>query len=151
MRNFYSITKGQKAMPVLLLTKQDRVLWMQGEPGQALALQKAAPDGTMRVVSTGERQDNQLSRCRIDRARRQSNNKRRYTPPIGRSIFIAMERCAISLLAGSMPGERTQGENQRVGRFQFCFEIHDCSWSKSRLAIMNCDWLLSSTFDLARI
>jgi putative SOS response-associated peptidase YedK len=47
----------EKAMPVLLVTEQDRELWMQGEAGEALALQRAAPDGTLRVVARGERQD----------------------------------------------------------------------------------------------
>jgi hypothetical protein len=42
-----------------------------------------------------------------------------------------MERCAISLLAGSMPGERTQGEKQGISLFPFCVEIQDCSWPKN--------------------
>jgi hypothetical protein len=44
-------------MPVLLLTEADRELWMQGETGKALALQKAAPDGALKVVATGKRED----------------------------------------------------------------------------------------------
>jgi hypothetical protein len=44
-------------MPVLLLTEQDRELWMQGEIEQALTLQKAAPDGTLKVVVAGKRED----------------------------------------------------------------------------------------------
>ena len=47
----------EKAMPVLLLTEQDRELWMQGKAEEALTLQKAAPDGTLRVVARGARQD----------------------------------------------------------------------------------------------
>jgi hypothetical protein len=32
-------------------------LWMQGETGEALAVQKAAPDGTLKLGARGKRQD----------------------------------------------------------------------------------------------
>jgi putative SOS response-associated peptidase YedK len=47
----------EKAMPVLLQTERDRELWMEGEPGEAFTLQRAAPNGTLRVVATGKRED----------------------------------------------------------------------------------------------
>ena len=47
----------EKAMPVCLLTEADRETWMQADVRDALALQQAAPDGTLKVVARGERQD----------------------------------------------------------------------------------------------
>ena len=47
----------EKAMPVVLLTEADRELWMQAEAQAALTLQKAAPDGTLKVVGRGKRED----------------------------------------------------------------------------------------------
>jgi len=47
----------EKAMPVCLLTVADRETWMRGEVEDALALQRPAPDGTLRVVATGAGQD----------------------------------------------------------------------------------------------
>lgn len=47
----------EKAMPVLLLTEQDRELWMTGTMENALTLQKPAPDGSLKVVATGRRED----------------------------------------------------------------------------------------------
>ena len=47
----------EKAMPVLLLTEQDREVWMEGEVGAALELQRPAADGTLRIIATGARQD----------------------------------------------------------------------------------------------
>jgi putative SOS response-associated peptidase YedK len=47
----------EKAMPVLLLTDQDREIWVQGETAEALTLQRSAEDGTLRVVSRERRQD----------------------------------------------------------------------------------------------
>ena len=46
-----------KAMPVLLLTESERELWMRGEIEDALALQRPAEDGTLKVVARGARQD----------------------------------------------------------------------------------------------
>jgi putative SOS response-associated peptidase YedK len=47
----------EKAMPVCLLTEADRETWMRGAVEDALALQRPALDGTIRVVATGPRQD----------------------------------------------------------------------------------------------
>jgi putative SOS response-associated peptidase YedK len=47
----------EKAMPVLLLTEKDREMWMTADVGDALALQRAAPDGTLKIVADGARQD----------------------------------------------------------------------------------------------
>lgn len=46
-----------KAMPVLLLTEADRETWLTGSVEAALALQRPAPDGGIRVVATGPKQD----------------------------------------------------------------------------------------------
>jgi putative SOS response-associated peptidase YedK len=47
----------EKAMPVLLLAEQDRETWMTADVEEALKLQRPAPDGTLRVVATGKKQD----------------------------------------------------------------------------------------------
>ena len=46
-----------KAMPVLLLTEEDRETWLTGSFVEVLALQRPAPDSAVRVVATGEKQD----------------------------------------------------------------------------------------------
>jgi len=46
-----------KAMPVLLLTEEDRETWLTGSFAEVLALQRPAPDTALRVVATGEKQD----------------------------------------------------------------------------------------------
>ena len=47
----------EKAMPVLLLTEDQRETWMTAAIPEALALQRPAPDGTLKVVTTGMRED----------------------------------------------------------------------------------------------
>ena len=47
----------EKAMPVLLLDREARETWLNGSLEEALALQGPAPDGTLKVVATGERKD----------------------------------------------------------------------------------------------
>ena len=47
----------EKAMPVCLLTENQRETWMRAAVEEAFALQKPLPDGTRRVVATGRRQD----------------------------------------------------------------------------------------------
>ena len=47
----------EKAMPVCLLTEAQRETWIRADVEEALALQKAAPNGTLKVVATGTRQD----------------------------------------------------------------------------------------------
>ena len=47
----------EKAMPLLLLDREVRETWLMGSVEEALALQKPAPDGTLKIVATGERKD----------------------------------------------------------------------------------------------
>lgn len=47
----------EKAMPVLLTNREARETWLTGSVEEALALQKPAPDGTLKVVATGSRRD----------------------------------------------------------------------------------------------
>lgn len=47
----------EKAMPVCLLTEDQRETWMRADVEDALAMQRAAPDGTLRVVAVGARHD----------------------------------------------------------------------------------------------
>ena len=47
-----------KAMPVILVTEADRDLWMSGAPWEEVKhLQRPLPDGTLKIVATGVRQD----------------------------------------------------------------------------------------------
>lgn len=47
----------EKAMPVLLLSKNERETWMTAPTAEALELQRPAPDGTLKVVATGSTKD----------------------------------------------------------------------------------------------
>jgi putative SOS response-associated peptidase YedK len=46
-----------KAMPVLLLDKSARDTWMTCSLEAALALQRPATDGTLKIVAAGEKED----------------------------------------------------------------------------------------------
>ena len=46
-----------KAMPVLLLDEAARETWMNGTMDQALALQRPTPDGALKIVARGEKED----------------------------------------------------------------------------------------------
>jgi putative SOS response-associated peptidase YedK len=46
-----------KAMPVLLLTEADREAWLTDPLEDALALQCPAPEQSIRIVATGQKQD----------------------------------------------------------------------------------------------
>jgi putative SOS response-associated peptidase YedK len=45
------------AMPVLLLDTEARETWLNGSTEDALRLQRPAPDGTLKIVRTGEKED----------------------------------------------------------------------------------------------
>ena len=47
----------KKAMPVLLLTDEDRETWLNGPVEKALELHRPAADGTLKIVRTGEKED----------------------------------------------------------------------------------------------
>jgi putative SOS response-associated peptidase YedK len=46
-----------QAMPVILTTPDEVDLWLQAETPDALALQKPLPDGALRIVAKGEKED----------------------------------------------------------------------------------------------
>ena len=46
-----------KAMPVILTTEAEIETWMAAPAEEALKLQRPLPDGTLRIVATGERKD----------------------------------------------------------------------------------------------
>jgi putative SOS response-associated peptidase YedK len=46
-----------KAMPVILTTPEEREIWMTAPADEALWLQRPRPDGSLRVVARGEKQD----------------------------------------------------------------------------------------------
>jgi len=46
-----------KAMPVILMTPDEIETWMTAPPDEALKLQRPLPDGSLRIVATGGKDD----------------------------------------------------------------------------------------------
>ena len=46
-----------KAMPVILRTPEEMDTWMTAPPAEALKLQRPLPDGALRIVAHGTKED----------------------------------------------------------------------------------------------
>ena len=46
-----------KAMPVILRTPEERDIWMTAPAADALKLQRLLPDGALRIVTQGQKED----------------------------------------------------------------------------------------------
>jgi putative SOS response-associated peptidase YedK len=50
-----------KAMPVILRTREQFDLWLEGDLLDALTLQQPLPDDALRIVAAGEKEDGPLT------------------------------------------------------------------------------------------
>jgi putative SOS response-associated peptidase YedK len=46
-----------KAMPAILTTEAECDAWLSAEPAEAIKLQRPLPDGQLKIVASGERED----------------------------------------------------------------------------------------------
>jgi putative SOS response-associated peptidase YedK len=44
-------------MPVILTTEEEWELWMRGPWAEACTLQRLLPDGVLKIIASGERED----------------------------------------------------------------------------------------------
>jgi putative SOS response-associated peptidase YedK len=68
-------------MPVILTTTDEFDLWLGGETVEALKLQRPLPDGMLKIVARGEKEDGAVEAELFDRSREPMANRNvRYGP-----------------------------------------------------------------------
>jgi len=56
-------------MPVILTTPEEVDLWLLADPPKALELQRPLPDDALRIVASGEKEDEPREDAALDRSR----------------------------------------------------------------------------------